>query len=388
MPFRCDYCDSKSAVLYCKADSAKLCLLCDQHVHSANALSLKHVRHQICEACQNDAASSRSSTDNLSLCDHCHSGAADSSRHRLEGFSGCPSVSEIVTALGLDLKQSCSTIATVSVPEFEGLLVVPSRNRRDEVYEQLAEVAKRKKSLSEIEGSLSLCGELKFNCGGVDDLLLQQTTPFTSLLSLPSEFDAKNSEYGTQQGDLAWNCNSQYQSPQVWDFQLQKSRDCDEARMVTFDGLEEPFLSIQNSFQNVPSMNCSTIGDDILSRSHQSDQSSSSHVKKKEESNKKTRGGLSSESKFIESMTYSDTNMVMEHLACGNENMSTINAKVSLEELAKNRGNAMLRYKEKKKTRRYDKHILYESRKARADTRKRVRGRFVKAGDTNDVQEC
>nr|AFK33511.1 unknown [Lotus japonicus] len=164
--------------------------------------------------------------------------------------------------------------------------------------------------------------------------------------------------------------------------------------MVTFDGLEEPFLSIQNSFQNVPSMNCSTIGDDILSRSssqnlqHQSDQSSSSHVKKKEESNKKTRGGLSSESKFIESMTYSDTNMVMEHLACGNENMSTINAKVSLEELAKNRGNAMLRYKEKKKTRRYDKHIRYESRKAMADTRKRVRGRFVKAGDTNDVQEC
>lgn len=31
--------------------------------------------------------------------------------------------------------------------------------------------------------------------------------------------------------------------------------------------------------------------------------------------------------------------------------------------------------------RRYDKHIRYESRKARADTRKRVRGRFVKASD-------
>lgn len=30
---------------------------------------------------------------------------------------------------------------------------------------------------------------------------------------------------------------------------------------------------------------------------------------------------------------------------------------------------------------RYDKHIRYESRKARADTRKRVKGRFVKASD-------
>ncbi len=33
---------------------------------------------------------------------------------------------------------------------------------------------------------------------------------------------------------------------------------------------------------------------------------------------------------------------------------------------------------------RYDKHIRYESRKARADTRKRVKGRFVKAGEAPD----
>ncbi|XP_047958731.1 uncharacterized protein LOC125204200 isoform X2 [Salvia hispanica] len=50
-------------------------------------------------------------------------------------------------------------------------------------------------------------------------------------------------------------------------------------------------------------------------------------------------------------------------------------SKSDIELLAKNRGNAMQRYKEKKKTRRYDKHIRYESRKARADTRKRVKGR-------------
>lgn len=31
---------------------------------------------------------------------------------------------------------------------------------------------------------------------------------------------------------------------------------------------------------------------------------------------------------------------------------------------------------------RYEKHIRYESRKARADTRKRVKGRFVKASDS------
>ncbi|KAA8532636.1 hypothetical protein F0562_032548 [Nyssa sinensis] len=51
--------------------------------------------------------------------------------------------------------------------------------------------------------------------------------------------------------------------------------------------------------------------------------------------------------------------------------------------------NAMIRYKEKKKVRRYEKQIRYASQKTRADVRKRVKGRFVKAegyeSDTIDV---
>ncbi|MCO5591386.1 hypothetical protein L7F22_045369 [Adiantum nelumboides] len=52
--------------------------------------------------------------------------------------------------------------------------------------------------------------------------------------------------------------------------------------------------------------------------------------------------------------------------------------------LVKARDEAMVRYKEKKKHRQYIKTIRYESRKARADVRKRVKGRFVKAGEAFD----
>ncbi|XP_068334362.1 putative zinc finger protein CONSTANS-LIKE 11 [Pyrus communis] len=48
------------------------------------------------------------------------------------------------------------------------------------------------------------------------------------------------------------------------------------------------------------------------------------------------------------------------------------------------RDKAKMRYKEKKKTRTFGKQIRYASRKARADTRKRVKGRFVKAGEEYD----
>ncbi|KAH1077151.1 hypothetical protein AAZX31_19G089100 [Glycine max] len=379
----CDYCDSKPALLFCRADSAKLCLVCDQHVHAANALSLKHVRFQICDSCKSDTAVLRCSTHNLVLCHNCdvdaHGADASSLHHhhhhhrRLHGLSGCPSVPEIASALGLDFR--------AQEP------VVPTAASRDEVYEQVLEIARQRNNGLGAE-------QLKFDDSPgndvvvvVDEMLIQQT-PFTSLLMLQnseSEFDARksndNNGYGTEAWDLHWNYNNPaYQPPQVWDFQLQKSTDCNEPRVVTFDGLEVPKL-----FQDVHNMNYSTIGDDIdiLSRNNQSDQSSSSHAKRKEESNKKARGGLSSESTLFESIPYSGTNnvVVMEHLVGGNENVSTLKARVSLQELAKNRGDAMLRYKEKKKTRRYDKHIRYESRKARADTRKRVRGRFVKASD-------
>ncbi|RWW68037.1 hypothetical protein BHE74_00024469, partial [Ensete ventricosum] len=48
------------------------------------------------------------------------------------------------------------------------------------------------------------------------------------------------------------------------------------------------------------------------------------------------------------------------------------------------RESALIRYKEKKKTRKFDKKIRYASRKARADVRRRVKGRFVKAGEAYD----
>lgn len=48
------------------------------------------------------------------------------------------------------------------------------------------------------------------------------------------------------------------------------------------------------------------------------------------------------------------------------------------------RSDAVLRYKEKKKTRQFEKRVRYVSRKARADSRRRVKGRFVKAGDAYD----
>lgn len=106
----CDYCNQHSPVLYCRADSAKLCLFCDQHVHSANLLSRKHLRSQICDNCGTEPVSVRCATDNLVLCQECdwdaHGTCSVSATHhrtQIEGFSGCPSALELASLWGLDL---------------------------------------------------------------------------------------------------------------------------------------------------------------------------------------------------------------------------------------------------------------------------------------------
>ncbi|WRX19851.1 CCT domain - like 8 [Theobroma cacao] len=115
----------------------------------------------------------------------------------------------------------------------------------------------------------------------------------------------------------------------------------------------------------------------------------SSYTATTEASNHVPVVGSSSDSKVVEPLKCDSTRyvQVMEHLVlAAGESMNEAKAKIDMELLAQNRGNAMLRYQEKKKHRRYDKHIRYESRKARADTRKRFKGRFVKASEAPDVK--
>lgn len=115
----CDFCSDQVAVLYCRADSAKLCLFCDQHVHSANLLSRKHQRSQICDNCSSEPVSVRCATDNLVLCQECdwdaHGSCSVSASHDripVEGFSGCPSALELASLWGIDLEDKKVSIST------------------------------------------------------------------------------------------------------------------------------------------------------------------------------------------------------------------------------------------------------------------------------------
>ncbi|PON68872.1 B-box-type zinc finger [Parasponia andersonii] len=193
----CDFCNSKAALLYCDADSANLCLFCDRHVHSANALSIKHSRSWICHSCGHNPVSLMCSKKKLLLCHDC--------------FSGCPSATGLASILGLSLEpenlmdlSSGSGGVDHKCLNLQGSMVssdmfsissgqsLSCGKRRKELCEQLIEMGRRDLlrvdvDVAEMRRRTPPSGRSQQeNIEGleqhIDGLLRRKTLPFTSLL--------------------------------------------------------------------------------------------------------------------------------------------------------------------------------------------------------------
>ncbi|KAH9313172.1 hypothetical protein KI387_028207, partial [Taxus chinensis] len=130
----CEFCGELRPTVYCKSDTARLCLSCDRHVHSANALSSRHLRSLLCDRCNSQQATVRCSAESLSLCENCdwnaHGSSAEASqhkRHAISGYTGCPSAAELSRMWGLDdfphVSDSCgrSTENVSGMPTINGI---------------------------------------------------------------------------------------------------------------------------------------------------------------------------------------------------------------------------------------------------------------------------
>ena len=108
-PAACDFCAGLPAVVYCRADSARLCLPCDRYVHGANTVSSRHARAPLCAACRAAAAAFRRGAAGF-LCANCD---FEEERQRdgdprplhdrgaVESYAGCPSIAELAAILGV-----------------------------------------------------------------------------------------------------------------------------------------------------------------------------------------------------------------------------------------------------------------------------------------------
>ncbi|KAK1560539.1 hypothetical protein Q3G72_027843 [Acer saccharum] len=360
----CDYCNDRRAVLYCRADSAKLCFSCDREVHSTNQLFSKHSRSQLCDICGDSPASIFCETEQSVLCSNCdwenHTTLYVSPVHNrrpIESFNGCPSVTELLTFVGFDDLDDKALFSTdednnnYNYFDGDGLseyfdweandfvsidnLIVPSdaahnyqaldvpslpKNRNATCGQQKEEMLRQLRQLSKLEPN--------YNYENVD------TETVVGFRSLVPELDR-------QPGNLHTGLEHDAKPISFPD------REASAAQWFT-DSLEAvnqlPSSLLRNKFEEssvVPDQHLETGG----RVSHSSD-------------------GHKEQSHHPDPVT-TETVPVLP--------------KFGLHELnSQERDSAISRYKEKRKTRRYDKHIRYESRKVRAESRTRIKGRFAK----------
>ncbi|XP_010525560.1 PREDICTED: zinc finger protein CONSTANS-LIKE 4 [Tarenaya hassleriana] len=67
----CDSCKSATAAIYCRQDAAFLCVNCDSKVHAANKLASRHARVWVCEVCEQAPSYVTCKADAAALCVTC-----------------------------------------------------------------------------------------------------------------------------------------------------------------------------------------------------------------------------------------------------------------------------------------------------------------------------
>lgn len=417
----CELCGVVRAVVYCRSDAARLCLHCDACVHSANPLSRRHDRSLICDKCNAQPATVRCLEDKTSLCQgcdwngNCCSGPGHH-RQKLNFYSGCPSLAEL------------SRI-------WSSILDVPAPSNFDTSYSTLNMIKNCMSSCSEPRGSEGSVGNVanrlnelascvKFepwitpppvipaNPNHITPCSRDQTPLFSEGSSLPKlpQGSPNLKDVGLQDADV-----------------LCEGVDIDDVALIFDSGYEMLGSSEVHSRYNSEDGALSS----LVMEKNLSVSESNSHVENTFEASSTGQAecigfqssAIGGSTSLMQTMNPSPNCMLMNPSCSRNiglgfptgqvpSSMSLSLSNITGESSAADyqdcglspvfltgespwdsgletscpqaRDKAKMRYNEKKKTRTFGKQIRYASRKARADTRKRVKGRFVKAGEVYD----
>ncbi|WOH03222.1 hypothetical protein DCAR_0522618 [Daucus carota subsp. sativus] len=413
----CDYCGVLRAMVYCESDSAKLCLRCDTSVHSANLLSCRHQRSLVCNRCNCQPATVRCMDDKISFCQGCDWSGCSGSGHRLQklnSYTGssiyqlsnsCTSLLELPYPSACDSsftpmagslmvnESSINSCLVHSPNECSSVLVDDNTNRINELsssikFEDIVDPSTgvpltssyvpecnndQPSFLPAEEGS-----NLPKTCSTLQDMILGEgDDPCRGVdLDVALNFECGYEMPGCSQDQPKY----QRENEGLDCFGLEKLLQVAESNNQ-IGSTSETASSIQPegiTFQS-PQVNGSASLMQAMSGSASSMLMNPSCIRNISfpfPTGPLSLPSITEESKVTD---YQDCGLSPAFLAGESSWESTLETSSP-----QARDKAKMRYNEKKKTRMFGKQIRYASRKARADTRKRVKGRFVKAGEAYD----
>ncbi|XP_038901850.1 zinc finger protein CONSTANS-LIKE 9-like [Benincasa hispida] len=407
MGFMCDFCGDQRSMVYCRSDAACLCLSCDRNVHSANALSRRHTRTLLCERCHLQPSMVRCIDERVSLCQNCDwtghgtSTLASSSHKRqtINCYSGCPSAAELssIWSFVLDVpsvNDACEKeLGLMSIAENSlGGAWSLSENiagQRMPGSTEASDVCSREKS-NVMVGSSSLIdfGSRPYTSDQPVELanvaLPKFCCPGTKVAEFCGEDDDLYKEFDMDEMDLNLENYEELFSMSINHseefFENSGIDSFFEAKGLSFEdsvchsavAAEGSSIGVVKSMQ--PACSNGASADSVMSTKTEpilcfNSRQAQSGV---------SFSGLTGESSAGDHQDCGASSMLL----MGEPPWCTPGPESSFP--STDRNSAVLRYKEKKKTRKFEKTVRYATRKARADVRRRVKGRFVKAGEAYD----
>ncbi|OVA02102.1 zinc finger protein [Macleaya cordata] len=337
----CDSCKSASALLFCRADSAFLCISCDSNIHTANKLASRHERVWMCEVCEQAPASVTCKADAASLCVTCdrdiHSANPLARRH--ERFPVVPFYESAASAVK-------SNAINFLVPDGDNHLLKPSDDDDDEDDTNDGETIREEAEaaswlLQNPNPKLMEAPDLKSA-----DYFFSDVDPYLDL------------DYAEIGGARFQNQNDSVVPVQTEPIPVPLFNPASENHCIDFDfsrskpsysyntqSLSQSVSSSSLDVGVVPDGNCNSMAD----------------ISKPYVMNLKNG---------IDQFNNCGTNLATTAAAAANQQASQLSG---LDREAR-----VLRYREKRKNRKFEKTIRYASRKAYAETRPRIKGRFAK----------
>ncbi|CAN1345316.1 Zinc finger protein CONSTANS-LIKE 10 [Linum perenne] len=371
MGYICDFCGEQRSMVYCRSDAACLCLSCDRNVHAANALSKRHSRTLLCERCSSQPALVRCSEEKVSLCQNCNwmshgtsnSAASTHKRQPINCYSGCPSASELssIWSFVLDFPSSAATESSTVYEQGMGLMSI-AENVATETWPSNHSTDNQNMGSNVVAESSSRGS--RESSSDADN----PARPASS--SLPKEEDdGLYDDFNMDEMDL---------NIENYDELFDGGDAFENGGMDSLFGTKDMSIAgssagrMNSMQQQQPTCSNAASADSIMSTKTEP----AVCITARQLHSNLSFSGVTGESSGGE---YQD---------CGVSPMLLMGeppwGPCAEGSPSANRSNAVMRYKEKKKTRKFEKRVRYASRKERADVRKRVKGRFVKAGETYD----
>ncbi|KAI3869188.1 hypothetical protein MKW92_022480 [Papaver armeniacum] len=385
----CDSCKSATALLFCRADSAFLCMTCDSNIHSANKLASRHERVWMCEVCESAPASVTCKADAASLCVTC-----DADIHSANPLARRHERVPVVPFFESAISAAASAGGNKLISSDLNFLLVPDlfvKGQPNEVVEEDEDDA-----VVDVKTNIHHKGD-----GDGDDASWLFQNPPSSKLGVPDLM--LKSGIGVGGVDYLFSDVDSYLDLDYPDinggekqFQNQHNNQNGSA------GSDSVVPVATNPIQNHPAASfnysenhCYEFDFSKPKPAYSFNTQSVSH------SVSSSEVGVVPESSNCNSdisNPFSRTNgMIIDHHHLNHHGvMSTSNGIIDRNTVSNGVENAVvvtqltgldrearvLRYREKRKNRKFEKTIRYASRKAYAETRPRIKGRFAKRTET------